>query len=183
VGGDSFDYQVCDTGTPPLCDTATVTMTVTASITTLTFLPTDDAYVDSKKPTANHGSDSLLQVRAGSKELDSYLKFAVSDVGTVLEAKLRLWVVKDSPDGGSVHSVSNAWDETSLVWNNAPVIGGTPVTTAGAVATGTWVELDVTSAIVGNVDNSFGLASGMSNAVRYSSKEGSTPPELVITFQ
>jgi VCBS repeat-containing protein len=184
TGGDSFVYEICDNdATTPLCDTATVSITVTPSITTLTFGPTDDAYVDSKKPTANHGSDSLLQVRAGAKELDSYLKFAVSGIGTVLEAKLRLWVEKDSPDGGSVYSVSNAWDEGSLVWNNAPVIGGTPLAAAGAVVTGTWVELNVTSAIVGNVDHSFALTSGISNAVRYSSKEGGTPPELVVTFQ
>jgi VCBS repeat-containing protein len=184
TGSDSFVYEICDNdATTPLCDTATVSITVTASIITLTFVPTDDAYVDSKKPTANHGSDSQLQVRAGAKELDSYLKFAVSGIGTVLEAKLRLWVLKDSPDGGSVYPVSNAWDEASLVWNSAPVIGGTPVATAGAAATGTWVELDVTSAIVGNVDHSFALTSGLSNAVRYSSKEGASPPELVITFQ
>jgi VCBS repeat-containing protein len=183
VGGDSFVYQVCDTGTPVLCDTATVTMTVTASVTTWTFLPTDDAYVDSKKPTANHGSDSLLQVRAGPKELDSYLKFAVSGVGTVLEVKLRLWVLKDSPDGGSVYSVDNAWDEASLVWNNAPVIGGSALAAAGAAVSGTWVELDLTGTVTGDGVYSFALTSGMSNAVRYSSKEGGDPPELVITFQ
>jgi VCBS repeat-containing protein len=184
TGGDSFVYEICDNDvTTPLCDTATVSITVTPSVTTLMLFPSDDAYVDSKKPTANHGSDSQLQVRAGAKELDSYLKFSVPDIGTVLEAKLRLFVLKDSPDGGSVYTVSNAWGEVDLVWDNAPEISGTPLATAGAVVTGTWVELDVTSAIVGNVDHSFALTSGLSNAVRYSSKEGGSPPELVITFQ
>jgi hypothetical protein len=157
----------------------------------LTFPASDDAYVDSKKATQNFGSSSILQVKAGSKELDSYLKFSVSDVvGTVVSAKLRLFVTKDSPDGGSVYSVSNdysdssgSWIEDGLVWNNAPIIGGTPLASAGAVTTGTWVELEVGSAVTGNGVYSFGLSSGLSNAVRYSSKEGASPPELVITFQ
>jgi VCBS repeat-containing protein len=190
VGGDSFVYQVCDGETVPLCDTATVTMTVTVPTTTLTFLPTDDAYVDSKKPTANYGSESLLQTQAGGKEFDSYLKFAISGIGTVVEAKLRLWVMKDSPDGGSVYSVSNdyssgggPWDEAGLVWNNAPVISGAPLASAGGVVTGTWVELDVTVAIGADGAYSFGLSSEISNGVRYSSREGGSPPELVITYQ
>jgi VCBS repeat-containing protein len=191
TGGDSFVYEICDNdATTPLCDTATVSSTVTASITTLTVGPTDDAYVDSKKAAANLGSSSILQVKAGSKELDSYLKLSVSGIsGTVVSAKLRLFVTKDSPDGGSVYLVSNdylgggPWNETGLVWNNAPVIGGVPLATAGAVLTGTWVELEVGGAIAADGTYSFGLSSGSSNAARFSSKEGTNPPELVITFE
>jgi VCBS repeat-containing protein len=186
-GVDSFTYHSNDGSADS--NVATVTITVAAVSTTLTFPATDDAYVDSKKPTANNGSSSLLQVRAGSKELDSYLKFAVSGAGTVVDAKLRLWVEKESPDGGSIHSVSNdysgtaiPWDETGLVWNNAPAIGGAPLATAGTVLVDTWVEFDVTAAMAGEGDYSFGLSSDISNAVRYSSKEGANPPELVVTF-
>ncbi len=190
TGTDSFTYFAND-GTGNSATAATVSITVTSTGTTLTFLPTDDAYVDSKKATRNYGSASLLQVRAGSKEFDSYLKFTVAGVSSpVLSAKLRLWVTKDSPSGGSVFVVSNdysdssgPWTETGLVWNNAPAITGTALDTLGAVLTGTWVEFDVTAAISGDGMHSVALRNESSNVARYSSKEaGGNLPVLVITL-
>jgi len=56
---------------------------------------------------------------------------------------------------------------------------------SGCVAGGhprgnTYVDFDVTAAITGPGTYSFGLQSGSSNSVLFSSKEGGTPPELVV---
>ncbi|MCI0554979.1 MAG: DNRLRE domain-containing protein, partial [Anaerolineae bacterium] len=89
--------------------------------------------------------------------------------------------------GGSVHLVSNnyegtttTWVERGLNWNNAPAIGGAALSSAGAASVESWVEFDVTSAIAGEAIYSFGLKTTSSDAVYYSSKEGSNKPELVV---
>ena len=108
--------------------------------------------------------------------------------GSVQSAKLRLYVTNASPDGGSVYLVDNnylgtgtGWQEDGIIWDNAPVISGGPLSAAGAVSLDTWVELDVTAAIVGDGIYSFGMSSSSTNSVFYSSTEGTNPPELVVS--
>ncbi len=156
---------------------------------TVVFRPTEDSYVQASNPTANFATRTFLRQRqSGSENIYSYLKFAVSGLnGSVLNAKLRLYVTNESTTGGSAYSVSNnykgtstAWAQSGLNWNNAPVISGTALSSAGAVTLNSWVEFDVTAAITGNGVYSFGMKNGASDFVDYSSKEGSNKPELVI---
>jgi hypothetical protein len=86
-----------------------------------------------------------------------------------------------------VYAVSNeyatggAWTELGITWNNAPLLSGTPLATAGAADNNVWVEWDVTAAITGDGTYSFGLANSSTNSVYYNSKEaGTNTPELVI---
>ncbi|MDZ7344934.1 MAG: IPT/TIG domain-containing protein, partial [candidate division KSB1 bacterium] len=72
------------------------------------------------------------------------------------------------------------WTEGGINWDNAPVIGGTPLSAAGRVTLNTWVELDVTPAITGNGIYSFGLKNNSSDRADYSSKESANPPVLLI---
>jgi hypothetical protein len=157
--------------------------------TTVTFTPTDDAYVRSSSPTSNTGSANELRVRkTSSVEINSYLKFNVAGLSrSVQSAKLRLYVIDASPDGGALYLVSNeyrgsttAWTETGIVWNNAPEMTGSPLSTVGSVSVGQTVEFDVTSAITGNGIYSFGLKNNASDVLKYSSKEGANAPQLVI---
>ena len=67
-------------------------------------------------------------------------------------------------------------------WNNAPVISGTPLSAAGAVAIGQTVEFNVTAAISGNGIVSFGLSNNASDDVHYSSQEGGAKPELLVEY-
>jgi 3-phytase len=168
--------------------------TVMAPPRTVTLKPIDDAQVKSTSPESNYGAFEALRLRSGNPAsstdpiYNGYLKFQVTGViGKVRNAKLRLYVTDDSPDGGSVYSVSTdyagtsaPWDETGLNWNNAPAISGTPLSAAGPASPSTWVELDVTAAVSGNGVYAFGMSSASSNSVIYSSKEGTNPPELVI---
>jgi hypothetical protein len=100
--------------------------------------------------------------------------------GAVSQATLRLYVTTGSNDGGDVYAVSSNWTETGVSWNNAPAFGTTPLDTAGAVATGAWVEYDVTPAVSGNGAVSFGLLSHSTTSCYFSSREGAHPPELVV---
>jgi hypothetical protein len=155
---------------------------------TLTFNPSDDAYVRSDQTSSNFGTASTLRMKQSSPIINSYLKFVVSGLNDAVQsAKLRMKVTTASSSGGSVYTVSNnyrtnstPWVQSGLNYNNAPTIGGTPLSTIGSVTVNQVVEFDVTSAISGNGTFSFGLKNSSSTTVQYSSKEGATKPELVI---
>ncbi len=164
--------------------------TVTPLPASVTLNPLEDAQVKSSSPATNYGSDSAIRLRTGNPVYNSYLKFDVPQLaGPVQSAKLRLYVTDNSPDGGSIYLVSNnllgtstPWGEDNLNWNNAPAISGAPLLGAlGLANQNTWVEIDLTAAIIGSGIYNFGLNSGSTNSVFYSSKEGANPPELVIT--
>jgi hypothetical protein len=163
--------------------------TVTPPPIITSFAPTDDAITYSAGPTQNYGADLQIgMIKTSTYEIYSYLKFNVSGLsGAVQSAKLRLYVDDGSTDGGSIFSVSNnyqnssdPWIESTIVWNNAPLLSGSPLGALGTVAVGTTVEFVVSSAITGDGTYSFGLKNGTNNLVKYSSKEGAHPPELVI---
>ena len=119
---------------------------------TFTFNPIADTYVRSTKPTNNYGAETGLQLRKATGIQNVYLKFNVSGLsGTIQSAKLRLFVTDDGPDGGSIYSVSNnylnsstPWLEAGLIWDNAPPISGTALSSVGSVALNQVVEFDVT---------------------------------------
>jgi hypothetical protein len=158
---------------------------------TLTFHPTDDAYVRSSRPTDSYGNASELRMeKTSSAEIYTFLKFNVSGLsGAVQSAKVRLYVTNGSNDGGVIYTVSGnylgtstPWLESGLRWNNAPAISpdGSGLSSAGFASVGQTIEFDVTSAITGDGIFSFGLKNGSSDMVRYSSKEGTNLPELII---
>jgi len=159
-------------------------VTVGATDPSRTFTPVADAYAKESEPTTNFRSTSNLRVKnqTGSRYW-SYLKFTVAGVaGTVQSAKLRLFVTGASPDGGTLRSVAdNSWTESGLTWNTAPTFASTALASVGAIATGTWVELDVTGHVDGDGTYSFALVDGGSTTAIYSSRDGTNPPELVVT--
>ena len=139
----------------------------------------------SSSATTNYGTLTSLRLRNGGTSSDSYrsyLKFNVSGLtGAATAAKLRLFVTDESPDGGSAYKVANTWTETGLTWANAPALGASSLGGAGATANGTWAEFDVTSAVTGNGEVSFALATTSSNSSYYTSREGATnKPQLVV---
>ncbi|MDQ4019977.1 MAG: PKD domain-containing protein, partial [Actinomycetota bacterium] len=151
---------------------------------TVTVRPEADAHVTTYNVAKNYGTVAALRVREDpTTTYRSYLKFTVSGiVGVVSSAKLRLYVTDASPDGGAVYLVGNEWTETGITWNSAPPIAGAPVASTGSVALNTWVEVDVTAAVSGNGTYSFALKNASTNSAIYSSREGTQPPELVLTL-
>lgn len=151
--------------------------------TSLTVVPSADAYVSSGSPTTNAGASSYLKVQAGSTAFRSYLQFDVGTLaGPVASAKLRLYATASSATGGgAVYRAAGGWGERTVTWSNAPAPTGSALGTVGATSTGTWYEVDVTAAVTGAGSYTFVLSDGGSAAAWFNSREGANPPQLVVT--
>jgi trimeric autotransporter adhesin len=160
-------------------------VTVGAPLTFVTLTPAADAFVSSSSVTKNYGSDVQLRVRTSSTNYRSYLKFAATGLdGPVKSARLRLFVSDASPDGGSIYAVGNGWTETGINWSNAPVLPGSSLRSIGATPpVGSWVDVDLGSAITGNGTYSFAIASNSSNSAYYSSRQGTNAPQLIVGYE
>jgi PKD repeat protein len=187
----SFQYTTPNTYTAKLTVTntagsssATKTITVTSGGgggSTLTFIPSDDAYVRSNFPDENTGSQTSLRTYRVD-QTTSYLKFTVAGVTTpVTSVKLRLFVTDPSTVAGAIYSVADtSWSEGTITWTTRPAVGSLLGTGASAPA-GTWVEFDLGTPFSADGVYSFVLRGGNSDAVWYSSKEGANAPQLVVT--
>jgi PKD repeat protein len=155
--------------------------------TTVTIPPAADAQVSEASPTNNYGALGTIRVRliaAGSYH--TYLRFVVSNLtGPVTSAKLRLTVTDPSPDSGSLFVTDPNWTESGtggITWNNAPPFVGSSFASVGATTTvGQVVDVDLGNAITGNGTYSFAIASNSTNSAIFSSREGTAPPQLVLT--
>ena len=147
---------------------------------TVTLLPTGDAFVNEGRPSSNYGSASTLRVRLATDRYASLIRFNVGTLsGPPTSATLRLYVVDDSPIGGRVGTTASTWSEGSVTWGNHPPMA-TTLAELGPASGGTWMNVDVTSAITGNGTFAFYLEGMSSNSVVYSSREGVQPAQLVL---
>ena len=159
------------------------TVTTGALAATLTFNPTADAYVESDLPSSNFGATTTIRVD-NSPVMDSLLKFTVSGVGarTVTSAKLRIYCTNASRVGGELRRVADTiWSEQNVTWANAPTADPTAFGSLGAVVVGSWYEVSVPF-VAGDGTYSIRMRSTSSDGSFYSSKEGSFPPQLVVTM-
>jgi PKD repeat protein len=149
---------------------------------TLTFVPTDDAYVRSDFPDENTGSQTTIRTYR-IDQTSSYLKFNVSGItAPVTSVKLRLFVVDASDVAGAIYSVADtSWTEGTITWTTRPAVGSL-LGRGGTAALGTWVEFNLGTPFSTDGVYSFALKDGSSDAVRYSSEEGANDPQLVVTF-
>jgi hypothetical protein len=164
--------------TMPATD-VTVTATYrTASVGTLSFQPTDDAYLQG----TTRFNDNYLKVEAGYRV--SYLKFSVSGLsGTVQNATLRLQENGD-PGTGTLRvfrGSHNNWTETTLSIANAPLGTGQLGSFTGTVVSGQIVSIDITPLITGNGTYSVILMKDVGgNDIWFGSQESPRKPQLVI---
>jgi acid phosphatase type 7 len=157
--------------------------TPATTLKTITLTPVADSYVDSANPTANHGSSTQLRID-GSPLVYSYLKFDLSSVpGTIEGLTLKVEATSSSSTGYTVWPVAdNSWTESAITWNNAPAIGSASVGSSGGFSSNTLTSVDVSSLISGNGLLSMAMLDTNSTAVAFSSREGSVPPQLVVTY-
>lgn len=116
----------------------------------------------------------------------SYLRFDVSGLsGSITSAKLRIY--PNSSSGSSLVSwfiMDNSWGETTITYANAPALPGSSESSAGPVAAGAWIELDVTALVSGDGTYSFAVTTPGSTAISLASRNASVnQPELVIQTQ
>jgi chitodextrinase len=162
-------------------DSAPATATTPGLATTLTFTPVADAYIDSGNPTSNYGTSAKLQVD-GSPVQDFLLKFTVSGVGarTVTSATIRLYCTNRSKQGGDISRVADSsWSENTVTWANAPPGDASSLGSMGSVTVGNWYEVPL-PLVTGDGTYSIRVSSTYADGAFYSSKEGSSPPQLVV---
>jgi hypothetical protein len=167
--------------------TSASNFTVTAPPSNLTFSPVHDTYVRSDRAGNNYGGSSHIDIEEDAAQRRGYLKFDVTGVaGSVQSAKIRLLVTNAGNDGGGIYAVSNdystggSWTEGSMIWDNAPLISGSPLSSTGAVSVADTIELDVTGAITGNGVYSFGIKNASTSRMEYSSKEGPLAAKMIL---
>ncbi len=180
---------VTATNTVPAAPTATASPApiVTASPTsgassTVTYLPSADAYTEASSPTSNTGILTQLRID-NSPVVNSYLRFDIEGLsGPVTKATLRVYANSSSSAGYQVYSIPDTtWGETTLTYNNAPPFGSL-AGSMGAFSGGSWTSVDITSLIAGNGAISVALTDNNSTAVSFVSREGgANAPQLVIT--
>ena len=183
-------YTVSLTTTTP--NGAINTETKTNYITTtpsVTYTPTDDSWVRSTTPTSNFGAQTILSLKDGGTTAAShrtYVRFAVTGMTLpVVEAKLRFFVSDGGSDGGSAYLVDGGWTEQTLNWDNAPLIEGTPLGSAGAAVLGDWVEIPLPASTFAAGDGvyAFAVTNASLDTVTYRSKQAVDPtqqPQLVL---
>ncbi len=163
------------------------TLAATAATQTVVsaFAADADTRVHEASPTTNYGSRVVLRVDgATDPDIESYLRFTVSGLaGSVQRATLRLHATAGTVDGPTVAGTSDSWAELAVTWSDRPAPTTAAVDDEGPIATGSWVELDVTSLVPANGTFSFALAATSTDGVDFDSRESSSTslrPELVV---
>ena len=157
----------------------------TAATATQTFAPAADASVNTTNSTNTGTSVSLYT--DGSPVVYSYVRFNPTGLtgSTVSKATLRVYAntAGASAQTYDVHTAASSnWDESTITSANAPTFGPT-IGSYGPIAAGTWTSVDVTSAVQADGPVTFVLSTTGSTNIRYSSRESTTPPELVVETQ
>src|SRR6478672_7787254 len=164
---------------------ASVHGTAAQAATPLTFTPDADAYVKQGSPTTNYGTASSLQVNGVSNPgMEIFMRFTFTGLtGTVQSVRLRVYATTNgTKNGPAVYGTSTSWTETSITWNKRPARTSGAVDNKGNIGINSWAEYDVTSLVAGNGTFSFVLAADSSDGVWFSSRQGSHPPQLVVSF-
>src|SRR6266487_6383254 len=151
----------------------------------LTFTADADTYVKQSSPNTNYGNASALLVNGVSNpDVESLIRFTVTGISsTVQNARLRVYATTNgTKNGPAIYATSTSWIETDVTWNSRPDYTSGAVDNKGNININSWVEYDVTSLVGVDGTFSFVLAADSSDGVRFSSRQGNHPPELVITL-
>jgi parallel beta-helix repeat protein len=146
---------------------------------TAALAPVADAYVYSLQPGVNFGAQAALRTDA-SPVMRSFIRFDVIGRSAATKIILRVYAETANVHGLDLRPVAdNSWTEAGVNYNNQPALG--PVlASSGPVAAGSWITFDVTTAVAADGPASFALTSESATAIRFSSREGLNPPQLVI---
>lgn len=179
----TFTFTPTETAIPSetSAPTATFTSTATSPVSSFTFNPVADAYVNEGSPTTNYGTATTLRADA-TPLVRSYLRFNVQGVtGSVTRVTLRIFTNSSSSAGYEVRNVAdNAWSESTINHTNAPAMDGVSAT-SGAFGTGVWTTVEITPLIAGNGSYNLALTTTSGTAFSLASREaGANAPQLII---
>src|SRR5690606_37970141 len=144
------------------------------------FYPSADAEVRSATPNTNYGNSNELGSDSDPVR-HAHLRFEVSGIaGPVQSATLRCYAKNGSVNGPALYRTQGAWTEQGLTWNNRPSTTGPALVDLGNIPHGTWVEVDVTSAVQGNGTYAFAWVPTSSDSMICDSRETARRPELRV---
>jgi hypothetical protein len=177
------------TAGPSPTRTPTATRTATSGAgSTLNFVPVADARVSEASPTTRYGTATTLLAddSAGARQI-TYIRFAVSGVSSSIQSvKLRVYCTTNgTANGPAAYLAGNNWDEAGtngVTWNTRPALSSAATDNKAAIGTSSWAEYNVSSLVAGNGTYTFALVADSSDGVTFSSREGTTSPQLVITL-
>lgn len=163
---------------------------VTAALATVTpinrvVFADADARVEQAEAAENFGTSTTLRADGGGDPgIESYLRFRIKNLrGTVQRATLRVYASSSTDNGPAVYHSATTWTEDDITWDTRPARSRQALDDRSTTRSSSWVEYDVTSSVTGNGTYSFVLATDTANGVTLSSRQGSSPPQLVITVQ
>ncbi|OGM61261.1 hypothetical protein A2955_02050 [Candidatus Woesebacteria bacterium RIFCSPLOWO2_01_FULL_37_19] len=169
------------TGTPVPSLTSGPSQTITVPVNM-------DSYVYNQAPDQNYGTKPSLEVD-GSPVLISYLKFNLSTLAanTYSNALFRVKALNDTAAATSSlvslkEVTDTTWIDTTLTYNNRPVLG-TTVATVPNVRQDTWTEFNITNFVNANKGRTVTLAIQMTagDGTHFNSKESAFVPEIVAS--
>ena len=180
-GADSFTYTAFDGAATSAPATVNVTITPSGGGTPATVSPEADTYVASDQPTVSNGSSLTLRTRtSATAQLNTYLRFTFSGVGTSSTATLRLFVNESSVDAGKLYQVlDDSWSE-SMLYADQPALGPL-IVDLGAVTAGAYRDIDVSSYVTADGTYSFAIIGEANDLARFDSSEAANDPLLVVT--
>jgi len=157
-------------------------ITVNEAPTEFTVALDADTYVNASVPTNNYATAPIMKLKfEPPAEYRSLIRFTLNGLsGSPTSVRLRLYVEDASARGGDWYLVSNDWTESTVIWGNKPAISGSPVASVGAVTVGTWVEVNLTTAITGNGTYSFEATTTSTNTAAFATSQGTNPPQVVV---
>jgi hypothetical protein len=154
----------------------------------VTLNPTDDSYTSKGNPTGTHGSEGSLNINSGTSERRSYMKFNVSAIpANAIGVTATVKAYSQSSAGSTVtftlSQTATTWNESTIVWNNQPVLGAT-VTTRAGLTSGAYNTFEVSSQVTRNGTYAMVITSNNSTQRYLSSRESSPlrPPQLVVSW-
>ena len=167
--GPVWQFTTADGGDPPAA---------------ITLNPIADAYTAANYPTTNYGAATTVRVKDGSLPFYAFLKFDTSALGCVQieSATLRLYTTSPSAVANAVYAVDGNWNESTINWNNDPVLAGNSLDTVATFPLDTWVEYEVMAGVTLGGATSFGIKGNGADVVYFSSREGTQKPQLVIEY-
>lgn len=161
------------------------TATIRSATDPLTFFAEADAQVSESNPDTNYGTSTYLQVDGASDPgVESFIRFTVTGVtGVIQSAHVRLYdTTNGSKDGPAVYATEASWSEDSITWKTRPARSSEVLDNKDSISKDSWTEYDVTSQVKGDGTYSFVLVADSKDAATFSSRQGSQPPQLVITL-
>ena len=97
---------------------------------------------------------------------EAYLRFRVTGLpAPVTSAKLRFWAYNGTPDGPALFMADSNWVESGITWDNRPERTSGIIANTGAIADGSFVDYDVTSAVTGDGTYTFNLVPESADAL------------------